>query len=90
MSVYTHDRDAIDNAGLVIFISYGKENNAGSVWEVGYAVAKGIPVVMIKMTEEVESLMLYGSVTAIIMENEIESYDWKNIPAYKTKLAKLS
>jgi len=90
MAVYNHDVSTLDNADIVIFLSYGKENNAGSVWEVGYATAKGIPVVMVKMTDEVESLMLFGSIDRIIMESEVDSYDWLNLPKYKTKMAKLS
>ena len=88
--VYDNDLKGLDEADIVVFISYGKENNSGSVWETGYAFAKNKPVIMIKMTEEVESIMLFGSATAIIMANEIEKYDWKNLPHYITPLNKLS
>ena len=90
LEVYKHDVSVIDNADMVIFISYGKENNAGAVWEVGYAKALNKKIVMIKMTDEVESLMLFGSVNTIIMKDEIQKYDWKSLPDYKTKLYKMS
>ena len=90
LAVYNHDVSALDNADIVIFISYGKENNAGAVWEAGYAKALNKKIVMIKMTDEVESLMLFGSVTSIIMKDEIVTYDWKTLPEYKTKLYKMS
>lgn len=88
--VFEHDIEALNESDLVIFISYGKENNAGSVWECGYAYAKNIPVVVIKMTEDVESLMISNTARAIIRESEIEDYDFTTLPEYKTTLDKLS
>jgi nucleoside deoxyribosyltransferase len=75
---------------LVIFISYGKENNSGSVWECGYAYAKDIPVVVIKMTDDAESLMITNTARAIIKEEDIENYDFVNLPVVKIDLDKLS
>lgn len=88
--VFEEDLKALDSADLVLFISYGKENNAGAVWEVGYATAKGIQTVVVKMTDEVESLMITQSVHSILTKEEITNYDWINLPKYKTKLEKLS
>lgn len=88
--VYDHDLKALDAADLIIFISWGKQNNAGAAWEVGYAVAKDKPVVCIKMTEEPESLMVSNSARSIIRLDEIETYDWLDLPHYQTKLDKLS
>ena len=88
--VYERDLEALDEADLVLFISYGKENNSGSAWETGYAFAKRKPIIMVKMNDEVESLMLFGSAHAIIMYYEIEKYDWDNLPNYITTLNKLS
>jgi len=97
MSVYNHDMEALNNANLVIFLSFGKENNAGSVWEVGYVAGHNSMVlsfdekkiIMIKMTDEVESLMVTNSVHTIINEREIETYDWNILPEYKTGIAVL-
>lgn len=88
--VYDHDIEALNNANLIIFISFGKENNAGAVWEVGYGVAKGKKIICIKMTDGPESLMISNSINAIIKEEEIDSYDWNTLPNYKTNLEKLS
>ena len=102
MAVYNKDMSALREADLVIFISYGKENNSGSVWEIGWVCGHNeavkntivddcqIPIVMIKMTEDPESLMLFGSIQRIITEDEIETYNWEKLPVYKTKIAKLS
>lgn len=108
-AVYDHDIQELDNAEVVIFLSFGKENNAGSAWEVGYTIGQRTvdpeyynpncqfrralenrKVICIKMTDEPESLMITNSVDAIIHESEIESYDWENFPAYKTRMEKIS
>jgi len=97
-AVFETDMAELDLADLIIFLSFGKENNAGSVWEVGYVVGKGAhiqsddvqKIVMVKMTDEIESLMITNSLDRIISEKEIETYDWENLPHYKTKLEKLS
>ena len=96
-AVYNNDVQHLEAADLLIFLSFGKENNAGAAWEIGYFIGRNIglgegykPVVMIKMTDEVESLMLTNSITRIIFEKEIDSYDWENLPHYKTELNKLS
>ena len=88
--VFDHDYYNLYFADLVIFIGYGKENNSGSVWECGYAYAKGIPVVVIKMTDDTESLMISNTARAIIREEDVSSYDFINLPAIKTDLDKLS
>ena len=97
-AVYQHDMEALKNAHIVIFLSFGKENNAGSVWEIGYVAGKNSmklsfeeqKIIMVKMTDEIESLMVTNSVHAIITEKEIETYDWTNRPNYKAALSKIS
>ena len=88
--VFEEDLKALNESDLVIFISYGKENNSGSVWEVGYAYRKQIPIVMIKMTDGAESLMITNSVRAIIQREDISTYDFTTLPEYKTTLDKIS
>jgi len=97
-AVYEHDIEALENANIVIFLSFGKENNAGSAWEMGYVHGFNMheqvhftkTVIVIKMTDEPESLMISNSVDRIITSTEIETYDWNTFPKYKTKLEKLS
>lgn len=99
--VYEHDIAALLKADTVIFLSFGKENNAGAVWEVGWAAGHNQcldatvksyakKIICIKMTDDAESLMVSQSVDAIIREDEIDSYDWIDMPHYRTKLDKLS
>lgn len=102
-AVYEHDMNELNKADRVIFLSFGKENNAGSVWEIGYVHGintgwnyienpeiKPKQVVMIKMTDEIESLMITSSLYIIMKEKEIETYDWTKMPVYRTELEKLS
>ena len=88
--VYEHDVNALDGADLVLFISYGKENNSGSVWECGYATARGIPVVVVKMTNDVESLMITSTARAILKDDELKQYDFDLLPKFKTTLEQIS
>lgn len=103
-AVYEHDIQQLDKSDLILFLSFGKENNSGSVWEIGYASAikkyrTNLPgviiypspkIICVKMTEEPESLMISNSVDAIIPESQIDSYDWINIPSIKVELKKVS
>jgi len=88
--VFEHDISSLCSADLVIFISYGKENNSGSVWECGFAYAKGIPVVVVKMTNDVESLMITSTARAILREEELNQYDFDTLPEFKTTLEQIS
>lgn len=96
--VYEHDIKALHDADIIIFLSFGKENNAGSAWEVGFVCGRRVmqipnydqDLVVVKMTNEAESLMISNYCDKIISKDEIDNYDWENRPAYKTKMEKLS
>ena len=107
-AVFKRDIQELDSANIVIFLSFGKENNAGAAWEVGYAIGekwvcgcydegyefedtlRNRKIICIKMTDEIESLMIANSVDVMIKEAEIETYDWEHLPNYSTILEKLS
>ena len=100
--VYIEDLMKLKTADIVIFISFGKENNAGAVWEIGFAAGMNCilaaseahsgwkNIIMIKMNNEPESLMVTNSVNTIITKDEIDTYDWKLRPWTKTSINKLS
>lgn len=95
--VFHSDVDKLEKANIILFLSFGKENNAGSAWEIGYTYAHyqfdhnyHKTTIMIKMTSDPESLMLYNSCDVVINEEDIEDYDWKEIPYDKISLTKLS
>lgn len=95
-AVYEHDIEALRRSDIIIFLSFGKENNAGSVWEIGYmcgynnCMVDKRPIIVVKMTDDIESLMISNSINRIIKADEIDDYDWANLPEYKTELNKLS
>jgi len=97
-AVYEHDIKALKEADLIIFLSFGKENNAGSAWEVGYIVGRNDfvlsfdeqKIVLVKMTNEPESLMISNSINRIITSEEIDTYNWKALHQYRTALERLS
>lgn len=85
--VFESDKREIDACDFLVFISYGKENNAGSVWEVGYAFAKNKPIIMISMdAESPESLMVMHSAHACLDGfADLFNYDFDKLPRKQIK-----
>lgn len=67
--IYENDRGAIDRADLVVASLNGLTTDDGTAWEIGYAVAKGIPVIGLhtdwrrRFDDEVVNLMIEQSIT---------------------------
>ena len=87
--VYQEDKKQLDSSNLVVFVSYGKENNAGSVWEVGYACGRNISVLLVSMNpDSPESLMTLHSAHACIDGFEgLKNYDFETMP--RTKIERI-
>lgn len=87
--VFEADRDHVNEADLIVFVSYGKENNAGSVWETGYAYSKNIPVILVSMNpDSPESLMVVHSAHACIDGiSGLKQYDFNSMP--KTRIERV-
>ena len=80
LMVFSRDVAEIDKSDSVVMLSWGKENNAGAAWEVGYAFAKGKKVVVVAMSEAPQSLMvLHGSYAQVKHENLFD-YDFDTMP----------
>ena len=59
--VFTMDVAAIDECEWMVVADYGRQATAGTAWEVGYAFAKGIKILVIQMPGvEESSLMIRG------------------------------
>lgn len=81
LMVFTHDVIEIDKADVLVMLSWGKENNAGAAWEVGYAFGTGKKVVVVGLTDEVESAMiLHGSYAQVKGMIGLEQYDFATMP----------
>lgn len=83
--VFEADYKELTNCDLIVFISYGKENNAGAAWEIGYSYAKQIPIIIVSMDpSSPESLMLLHSADACLQGfDEFKDYDLINRPVRK-------
>lgn len=95
--VYQEDLSHLISADTIVFISFGKENNAGAVWEVGFIAGLNAAIknnnkniIMIKMNNEAESLMITNSVNTIITKEEIDKYNWELMPFTKSAVDQLS
>lgn len=59
--VFTMDVLAIDECDWLVLADYGRQATAGTAWEAGYAFAKGVKILVIKMPGvEESSLMTQG------------------------------
>lgn len=70
--IYRNNVGAIDSADLVVANLNGIATDDGTAWEVGYAVAKGVPVVGLftdwrrRFDDEIVNLMIGESSEAIV------------------------
>ena len=82
-AVYGMDTAAINDCDIVVLASWGKsKTSAGALWEAGYAVGIGKPLVVLSLDPDaVESLMVVSSAKATLTSiYDICGYDWENLP----------
>ncbi len=66
--IYLNDRGAIDRTDVLVASLNGLTTDDGTAWEIGYAVAKGVPVIGIhtdwrrRFDDEVVNLMIEQSI----------------------------
>lgn len=64
-AVQQMDKEQLKNADWVVLLSFGKfGNNAGVAWEAGYAAGLGKKILVVKMNNDIESMMMWFNVTA--------------------------
>lgn len=77
-TVFTNDVRHINWSDIVVAI-YDDED-AGTMWEIGYAYAKDIPVVVVNSKEKTMNLMVTDSLHAIIDGlDEIDNYSFERL-----------
>ena len=85
LMVFSNDIEAINNAQIVVMLSYGRNSTAGANWEAGYAFGIGTKVIVVEMTNEPMSLMIANGRYATVKGIEgIKNYDWDNLPQTRT------
>lgn len=84
-AAYGSDVEAIDSCDVMVALADfdRADTDSGTAWEIGYAKAKGIPVVVIKEEADITlNLMIAMSLTAYFDKIEdVASYDLEALPA---------
>ncbi|HBO55825.1 nucleoside 2-deoxyribosyltransferase [Leuconostoc mesenteroides] len=83
VATYNGDIEAINKADVMVaVIDYvGQEVDPGTAWEFGYAVAKNIPVIVVKEKAGAVNLMMGMPLTAYITDiSDLETYDFDATP----------
>lgn len=59
LQVFRRDVDAIQNCDFVVVLNYGRqETTAGTAWEQGFAYGIGKKILLVEMTDNIQSLMV--------------------------------
>lgn len=59
LQVFRRDVDAIQDCDFMVVLNYGrKETTTGTAWEQGYAYGIGKKILLVEMTDNVQSLMI--------------------------------
>lgn len=83
--VFANDITAINNADVVIVLSYGRDSTAGTNWEAGYAFGIGKKVILVEMTNKVMSLMVANGRWATLCGlHDLENYDFEQMIKCRT------
>lgn len=80
-ATFKSDVDAIDNCDIMVAINcQGNYDDAGTMWEIGYAFAKGIPVVLFNNTGKTINLMIADSLHSLLTSyDELQEYDFDKL-----------
>lgn len=80
-ATFKSDVDAIDNCDVMVAVNcQGNYDDAGTMWEIGYAFAKGIPVVVVNVTGETINLMIADSLHSLLSSyDELQEYDFDKL-----------
>ncbi|GAK00867.1 nucleoside 2-deoxyribosyltransferase [Geomicrobium sp. JCM 19055] len=75
-ATFETDVEAIEWADVLVAIY--DEEDAGTMWEIGYAYAIGVPIIVVHKGEEVVNLMITDSLTAYLESfEELLDYDFE-------------
>jgi len=81
-ATFNSDVNGIDSADFMVAINCaGNYDDTGTAWEIGYAYAKGIPVIVVNTTGKTINLMIADSLRTILTSyDEIREYDFETLP----------
>jgi nucleoside 2-deoxyribosyltransferase len=86
LQVFRNDVEAIKASRIVVVLNYGRsETTSGTTLEQGLAYAFGKLVILVEMTDNVQSLMVANARYATVKGLEgLESYDFEKLPKSRT------
>lgn len=80
-ATYDGDVSGINRADIIVAIIEGNYCDSGTAWEIGNAVAKDKPVVVVNPSKSTVNLMISDSLHAYIDSFEaLETYDFEVLP----------
>jgi len=86
LQVFRNDVEAIKASRIVVVLNYGRiETTSGTTLEQGLAYAFGRLIILVEMTDNVQSLMVANARYATVKGLEgLESYDFEMMPKSRT------
>lgn len=86
LQVFRNDVEAIKASRIVVVLNYGRiETTSGTTFEQGLAYAYNKLVILVEMTDNVQSLMVANGRYATVKGLEgLESYDFEKLPKSRT------
>lgn len=84
-ATFKSDIDAIDACDIMVAINcQGNYDDSGTMYEIGYAYAKGIPVVLFNNTSKSINLMIADSLHSLLTSyDELQNYDFDKLDKIK-------
>ena len=81
-ATFSSDVKGIYTADVVVaIIDEGNYSDSGTAWEIGYAFAKNIPVIVVNTSGNTINLMIADSLRALVTSfEELEAYDFEELP----------
>lgn len=86
LQIFRNDVEAIKASRIVVVLNYGRiETTSGTTFEQGLAYAYNKLVILVEMTDNVQSLMVANGRYATVRGLEgLESYDFEKLPKSRT------
>ena len=77
-TIFAMDKENIDSADMMVMLYHGAYSDSGTVWECGYAFAKGIPCVVVHLNNDSNLMVHEGSFTNLKGLDALKAFDFEN------------
>lgn len=79
LRTFHNDCRGIDASDIVVMLYYGGYSDSGTAWECGYAYGCHKPIIVVQLGGN-SNLMVHEGSHANITLDELETYDFENMP----------